>query len=118
MEDLANILRTAALHHGFVLSVPAAHEPKRERQPAPLLPRAVVPFVNVLLERDAVVVYRTLIAEQFLHEVARLGAIGEERENVEAQRSSVGLPAIPLTDITRTGKSLVDVIGVGRHGYS
>jgi len=68
-EEQAHIFRSTALHHGFVLPIPAAHEPKRKRKSAPLLPRRVIPLVNVLLDGDAHVIYRPFIAEQFVYDV-------------------------------------------------
>jgi len=45
---------------------PAAHEPERERQPTALLPGAVIPFINVPLNGNAVIVDCPLIAEEFI----------------------------------------------------
>jgi len=68
-----------------------------------MLPRTVVPLINVLLNGDAVVINCPLIAEKLIDQFLRFLTIWKERENIEADASRVGLSAIPLAFVERAG---------------
>jgi hypothetical protein len=67
------------------------------------------------VEGGTVVVHRPFITEEFIHQVAGPPAIGEGRQDLEAQGGGIGLSPMPLTGVAGAGQRLPYVFGVGGH---